>query len=156
MMRMANYSRNRPVGRESTLANRKQSIFADQIAGRRQSIFADQVLARDGKSFVDYNNDADVKPRFLLRAAVIVLLNLVFGLLIGLVFSAIEHPNEMRERRELAAVIERFNSSLNHSQYTEWTTVLGALGYSEDALQADIAAIADGCELRVPSKLHTP
>ena len=74
----------------------------------------------------------------LARAFLVLLLNIMVGMVAGLIFHELEMPNELVERRATAAVVERLNGSMPAQ---DWAELLSVLGADADALQRDIDAI---------------
>ena len=81
------------------------------------------------------------KKRPVLKAGLILSLNLILGIFAGLVLSALELPEELKARNETAALVARLNSSM---ALADWEALLSALGSDAAALQADVVAVESG------------
>jgi hypothetical protein len=90
------------------------------------------------------HQDGLVRLHVVLRALSIFLLNVLLGLVAGLVFNALEAPFELQSRAEAAAVMSRYNRTRLGLTEHEWNEMLAALGHSSDAIRAEIDAHQSG------------
>ena len=119
------------------------SLFAAAKRGQNTNIYADQRMTSAGPEPVDEQDDSpNAKRRSpLMRAVIIFFLNILLGVMAGLIYRELELPSELEERATRAGVIARLNSTLNAS---DWRELVEVLGGSVEALQEEVVAVEQG------------
>ena len=111
-------------------------------AASRTSRLDEHSLSEPSSSRLMSTTWGEVQQQYpFLRSVGIVLINIFLGALAGVVFQALEQPEEQRLREERAAVIARLNSSMPAA---DWDELLSTLGYSADDLQQEVLAVEGG------------
>ena len=82
-----------------------------------------------------------VNGRKVLHALGLLCLNIISGVIFGVIFSLVEAPGELAERERVARLAARLNSSMPAD---DWDLLLEAFGASAQDVQRDIAAVEAG------------